>query len=212
MQNPLDIFELSLDNNDKMDKWALVPLEKRVHKKKEVALLKSISRKNQEVISGIMFEEILKVIKEGGTLTKEQMHAFNNLSKKEKEKILKASEKRRENELNELINKEFRRVYQKLLVTDPDIATGLLGSGAKITGLNDQNQPEDDKFLDTYKDDRNYALNEVMIAVIRDDETPADIKAKVREKISDGDHDIDNFDDVPEEVENSTEEKEDSEE
>ena len=131
-----------------------------------------------------MFEELLKVIKEGGTLNKDQINAFQNLSKKEKEKILKASEKRRETELNEMINREFRRVYQKLLVTDPEVANGLLGSGAKITGLAEEKPESDDgKFLDTYKDDRNYALNEVMIAVIRDDETPEDIRAKVREKI-----------------------------
>ena len=36
--------------------------------------------------------------------------------------------------------------------------------------------------------------------------------AKVREKISDGDHDIDNIDDVPEEVDEKTEVQDDDEE
>ena len=121
-----------------------------------------------------MFEELLQVIERGETFTKEQMQAFGQLSKKERDKILKASEKRREKELNKVINAEFKRVYHKLLTTAPDIANGL-SMVAKVNG--------EDELLEQYHDDKNYALNEVMIAVIRDDETPDDLKAKIRERL-----------------------------
>lgn len=120
-----------------------------------------------------MFEELLKTAKANKPLTKEQLSQFNKLTEKEKEQFFKVREKAREKELNKVINGEFKRVYNKLLATAPEIASNL----ATIANV------DEDNFMEKYHDDRNYTLNEVMIAVIRDDETPENIKNKVREKI-----------------------------
>lgn len=120
-----------------------------------------------------MFEELLNTAKEGKAFTKEQIQKFSRLSQKEKDQIYKTINKYKEQEKNEIVNHEFQRVYKKLLIESPETAANL----ATIANVTEEN------FLEQYHNDRNYSLNEVMVAVIQDDETPADVKSMVREKI-----------------------------
>ena len=120
-----------------------------------------------------MYEEILETAKRGEPYSPEQLAYFKELTEKQKNELFKVSEKAREAKLNKAINKEFRRVYLKLQKTAPEIAEGL----SKVSEVGEDN------FTEKYHDDKNYSLNEVMIAVLRDDETPDDIKEKVRERI-----------------------------
>lgn len=120
-----------------------------------------------------MFEELLATAKAGKPFTREQLSALNNLSDSEKEKIHKAIHKASEAALNTTINNEFRRVYYKAVKNDPEFAMWL-GKIAKV---------DDDNFNELYHDDKNYSLNEVMVAVIRDEDTPLEVVDKVKEKL-----------------------------
>lgn len=121
-----------------------------------------------------MFEELLEIAKNGEPLTAEQITVYNQLSKKEKDKISKTIIENRDKALNKKINQEFKRVYSKLLVEDPKTAE-FLASIAKI----DEVSGED--LTKKVKDNKNYSLNEVLIAVYRDSDTPGDIKERCKE-------------------------------
>ena len=123
-----------------------------------------------------MFEELLEIAKSGRAFTAEEVKEFNELSKKEKDKIVKALTKAKTDLLNQEISKEFKRVYKKLLVENPTIAENL----ARIAKIDDMTK---DELIENYHDDKNYSLNEVLIAVYRDSETPEDLRQKVRDRL-----------------------------
>lgn len=120
-----------------------------------------------------MFEELLELAKTGKPFTGEAVEQLHQLTQKQQEKIFKAVNKAKEEQLNRDINNEFKRVYKKLQVEQPEIAENL-AMVAKV---------EDKDFLENYHDDRNYSLNEVLIAVYRDPETSPEMKEKVKERI-----------------------------
>lgn len=136
-----------------------------------------------------MVDKLLEVVKEGRPFNEEELSEFKKLSDKEKRTISKAIQKRIKDEENIEIVNEFKRVFNKLKIEEPEIARGLiksLASKKKIeeNGLNKNFKVEDvdltDEFLlDEYLDDRSYSLNEAMIAVYRDNETPEKVKQLV---------------------------------
>lgn len=123
-----------------------------------------------------MFEELLAIAKSGETFTKEQLEQLKTLDKNEKDKVMKAFSKAGDKRLNNTINREFKRVYKKMKIEDPETAEWL-STIVKI------DEDDDNNFNNKYHDDKNYSLNEVMIAVIKDPDTPKEVYEQVRERL-----------------------------
>lgn len=120
------------------------------------------------------YKNLLNIILSGTYFTKEDGQRFQALSDEEKKDFHKEVEKNQTQIMNAKINREFMRVFNKMKKENPEAAS-FIGRYAKFT--------DEESFNQHFADNTNYKLNEAMVAVIQDDETPEEIKDVVKERL-----------------------------
>lgn len=128
----------------------------------------------QKVTHSEEYKTLLDVILSGQYFNKEQGSMYKQLPQEEKEAFNKEVAANQTQIMNSKINREFKRVFNKLQVSNPEAAENI----AKIAKFTD-----DESFNQHFADNTNYKLNEVMVAVIQDEDTPEDIKDIVKERL-----------------------------
>lgn len=128
---------------------------------------------NEGIEKGIYYKELLDIANNTEDfLTREQYEKKALLDEKHQKEIDKAFEKRRENEVNRKISNEFKRVYDILLKENPEVAKGIaLSAGMKaedFAEIINSSEDENQIFMTIFKNNKDYSLNEALIAIIQD--------------------------------------------